>query len=160
MKKGLLVIMAMFMFVSTIEAKSNENTNNKIDYNTVKIQPIVFVENGIKFSVLPNGEFKFSKLNLNTLYSHRNPRFERNRSVAIVRNFKGQITQVGNVPIFYTRTGKVAQIGAIDLKYKHGKLQKVGNLHIINNPNGKVKYIGEVKSSSYKNLNKRIIIVS
>ena len=145
MKKGLLFMLAMLMMVSTVEAKLSQKLGKRLnDSYLLKAKPIVFVEEGIKFSILPNGKFKFSKLD-----AYKQPRskykWKKNRKLKVKRNYKGQIRKVGHVPIYYNRFGKVTQIGSVDLQYKHRKLKKIGHLRIVYKRNGKVKYIGHVK---------------
>jgi hypothetical protein len=144
MKKGLLFVLAMFMMVSTIEAKLSQEKGKRVNKTYLfKAKPIVFVEKGIQFSVLPNGKFKFSKLD------YKQPRnknkWKRDRKLKVQRNFKGQIRKVGQVQIYYNRFGNVTQIGSVDLQYKNRKLKKVGHLRLVYKPNGNVKYIGHVK---------------
>ncbi len=159
MKKGLLFILAMIMMVSTIEAKIIEKTGDKPFYNrSLKAQPIVFIEKGIEFSVLPNGRFKFTKAYFKNHWNLRNHNWKHRRGVKVIRDRKGRISKVGNVQIFYTRNNKVVQIGSVDLAYKHGKLKKVGNLHILHKRNGKVKYIGKVKHNRRTYFSKRPLI--
>lgn len=146
MKKGLLLIVTMILMVSTIEANIIEKNGDKIGYNrTLNAQPIVFIEQGIKFAIFPNGDFKFTKANFKNNKSLRNQSWKHQRGVKVLRDRKGRIAKVGNVHISYTRNNKVTQIGSIDLNYKHGKLISVGNLHILHRRNGTVKYIGDVK---------------
>lgn len=155
MKKGILFMLAMFMMVSTVEAKLSQKPGKRHNNSYLfKAKPIVFVEEGIKFSLLPNGKFKFSKLD-----SYKQPRnkhnWKKNRKLKVKRNYKGQIRKVGHVPIYYNRYGKVTQIGSVALHYKHRKLKKVGHLRLVYLPNGKVKYKGNVKYRNHINFSKK-----
>ena len=155
MKKGLLFMLAMFMMVSTVEAKSIQKPGKRLNNSYLfKAKPIVFVEKRIKFSILPNGKFKFSKLDI-----HKQPRnkykWKQNRKLKVRRNYKGQIKKIGHVAINYNRFGKVTQIGSVDLQYKNKKLKKVGHLRLVYKRNGKVKYIGHVKYRNHIYFSKR-----
>ena len=155
MKKGILFMLAMFMMVSTVEAKLSQKPGKRQNNSYLfKAKPIVFVEEGIKFSLLPNGKFKFSKLDY-----YKQPRnkynWKKNRKLKVKRNYKGQIRKVGLVPIYYNRYGKVTKIGSVDLQYKHRKLKKVGHLRLVYHPNGKVKYKGNVKYRNHIYFSKR-----
>ena len=160
MKRVLLFIAALVLLTTVSEAKNEINPGKKTPMvKTEYTQPIVFVENGIKFSVQTNGEFRFSKLNYTKIYSHRNTRLERNRAAHVERDFYGRIIKVDNVPIFYDRYGNVTQIGTIDLKYKKNKLVKIGGLHIVYHPHGAVKFIGKVTNETHT-VGKRTIVLS
>lgn len=159
MKKGLLFMLAMFMMVSTVEAKLSQEQGKRLkNFYEFKAKPIVFVEKGIKFSVLPNGKFKFSKLD------YKQPRnkykWKRDRKLKVKRNIFGQIRKVGDVSIYYNRFEKITQIGSVDLQYKRGKLKKVGHLHLVYKRNGKVKYIGNVKYNNRMFFYKRPAIIT
>ena len=161
MKKGLLFIMTMIMMVSTVEAKIIDHRDDKLcAKRTTKVQPIVFVEKGVKFSILPNGKFKFKKLNSKNSLRAKNLHWKNQRGLNVLRDRKGRIVKVGKVNIFYSRDNKITQIGSVDLTYKHGRLKKVGNLYILQRPNGNFKYIGHVKKYNKRYMLKRPIIWS
>ena len=161
MKKGLLFIMTMIVMVSTVEAKVIDNKRDKLNTkHAINAQPIVFVEKGVEFSVLPNGKFKFAKINSKKSIRSKYLNLKNNRNLRVLRDYKGRISKVGNVTIFYSRNNKVTRIGSVDFTYKHGTLKKVGNLYILHRPNGKFKYIGKVKKYNKRYMLKRPTIWS
>lgn len=137
-------MLTVIVTVATMNAKENwKHTFTK--KSIAKANPIIFVEQGVQFSVLPNGSFKYSILDLHNLQLHSNRKYEFNRAVTVLRDRKGNIVNVGNVEIYYTKNGKILKIGSVDFWYKNGKLKKVGNLKLINTKKGKIIYKGNVK---------------
>ena len=68
MKKGVLILLGMFMMVSTVEAKKGENLPNRFRVNYYSYDNAVnFVERGIEFFVFTNGDFDFD-INSNNYY--------------------------------------------------------------------------------------------
>ena len=134
MKKGTLIILGLFMMVSSVEATNGSDfTNrNRIDYYAYN-NAINFFERGIEFFVFPNGDFDFD-----TRYI--------NRGIRIERDFRGRIRNVGNVFINYDRRGNVRRIGSIFLRYHRGRLVRVGDLRINYNRWNRPVFYGNVRN--------------
>lgn len=147
MKKLLLLLTAVLFVTGAAFAKNLDHGKRKGHKKHLKMQPIVFVEKNIEFSVLPNGDFRFKQID----YKQRNYAYSWNKRkhVRVVRDMYGRIMRVGKVPIYYKRNGKIAQIGNVRFEYAYGNLVSVGDLHLVYKPNGKVKYYGEVKPYRY-----------
>ena len=156
MKKGILLMLAMFMMVSITEANNGKPKFKKEGYNYFRtVKPVTFFENGVKFFVYPNGEFDFNSHFRNSSEAYyfkgrRTTNLGRERGVRILKDRFGQIRRIGNITVDYTRSGKVAQIGSVSMDYFKGKLKRVGNMKIIYHPHKGVKYIGKVKSTNHR----------
>ena len=97
----------------------------------------IFNENGITFSVYPDGEFDFFIDNqVNVGVGARvgnvgitfNSGFNYNPFVQY--DDFGAVVQVENVPIFYDYYGRVSQIGGVDIRYRNGFVRRVGGLNV------------------------------
>ncbi|APZ46719.1 hypothetical protein BW723_10670 [Polaribacter reichenbachii] len=137
MKKGVLILLGMFMMVSTMEAKNGEeNLNFRVDYSYNNA--VNFFENGIEFFVFTNGDFDFE--------SHIN-----NRPIQIHRDFRGRIRRVNNVSMSYDFRGNVTRIGHISIRYYRNRLTNVGNLSVHYDHWGNPIFNGMVRDYYYNN---------
>ncbi|WP_026777337.1 hypothetical protein [Polaribacter sp. Hel_I_88] len=144
MKKGILILLGMFMMVSTTEANDGKilssKLNNETSYNVYDNynNAVNFFERGIEFFVFTNGEFDFDT------------RFN-NRGIRINRDFRGRITNVGNVFIRYDRRGNVTRIGSVLIRYSRGLLTNVGDLRVRYNHWNTPVFYGNVRNFYYNN---------
>ncbi|MDD7914504.1 hypothetical protein [Polaribacter ponticola] len=143
MKKGILILLGMFMMVSTVEAKKGDNLPNRIRVNYSYNNAVNFIERGVEFYIFTNGDFDFD--------TNFNNRYNRNNSIRINRDYRGRIRNVGNVFINYDRRGNVTRIGNVFIKYYRGQLSKVGDLRVRYNRNGYPFFYGNVKEYYYDN---------
>lgn len=137
MKKGILILLGMFMMVSTVEAKKGNNLPNNNRFYYSYDNAVNFVERDVEFFIFPNGEFDFDVLS--------NNRFNLN----IDRNFRGQIRRIGSVRISYDRFNNVTRIGNIFLGYNRGRLISVGNLRVNYNRWNEPIFSGFVRDNYY-----------
>lgn len=141
MKKGILILLGMFMIVSTVEAKDGENLsskfNNETSYNLYN-NAVNFFESGIEFFVFTNGEFDFDT------------RFN-NRGIRINRDYRGRIVNVGNVYIRYDFRGNVTRIGDVLIRYSRGLLTNVGDLRVRYDHWNTPIFYGNVRNFYYNN---------
>lgn len=144
MKKGVLILLGIFMMVSTVEAKTGENLPNRFRVNYSYNNAVNFTERGIEFFVFTNGDFDFDT-NSNNYYNRRD------NGVRINRDYKGRVRSVGNVFINYDRRGNVTRIGNIYMRYYRGQLTKVGNLKVKYNRWGDPIFYGNVRNFYYDN---------
>lgn len=152
MKKGVLIILGMFMMVSTVEAKNGNELRNSIGVNYSYNNAVNFIERGVEFFIFTNGEFDFNT-NYNTTYYDYNGRRVTNRGVKIERDYRGRVRSIGNVFINYNAFGNVTRIGNVYMRYYRGKLTNVGNLQVKYNRWGNPNYYGEVKYNDGFNIN-------
>tara|TARA_R110002049_G_scaffold68910_3_gene178568 strand:- start:281 stop:1246 length:966 start_codon:yes stop_codon:yes gene_type:complete len=141
MKKGILILLGMFTIVSTIEAKNGENLSSKLKNETsynVYNNAVNFFESGIEFFVFTNGEFDFDT------------RFN-SRGIRINRDFRGRISNVGNVFIRYDIRGNVTRIGDVLIRYSRGILTNVGDLSVRYDHWNTPFFYGNVRNYYYNN---------
>jgi len=139
MKKFMFLITALVLGGLTVSATTT-NKPNQID-NTTTLRgygnSFIFVENGIEFSVFPDGQFDFympsygPKVNVyapgisisfNSGYDY-NPFLQYDEFGAII--------QIEHVPIYYDFYGQVSQIGNIYINYNgFGYVSRIGGLYI------------------------------
>ena len=144
------------MMVSTVEANtSNEQPDNKWDYNYNSDEPISFKERGIQFFIFPDGEMDFdihgNDYGTTTEYYYKGAQ-NKGRSGArngrhgtkVVRDYRGRVIRVGRVFINYNYKGNVSRVGSVFISYRRNRMTKVGGLRIIHDRYG-VRYVGSVK---------------
>lgn len=97
----------------------------------------IFVENGITFSVFPDGEFDFYIDNPNYVgvdFQSRNLNISFNSGFNydpyVQYDDYGAIIQIENTPIFYDFYGRVTRIGSVDIFYNNGRLSRLGGLYV------------------------------
>src|SRR5690606_34571799 len=136
MKKLLLLMTAIALGTSGTQAAKMDNTLAGIDAHNHG-NSFIFVENGVTFSVYPDGEFDFymdNRVNVgvgaqignvgitfNTGYNY-NP--------YVQYDDYGAVIQVENIPIYYDYYGRVTQIGDVDIRYNNGMVGRIGGMHI------------------------------
>ena len=150
MKKGILILLGMFMMVSTAEAKNGKKLTNRVGFNYTYNNSVNFIERGIEFYIFTNGDFDFNTRRNNTYFDY-NGRRVRNNGVRIDRDFRGRIRRVGNVFINYDLRGNVTRIGNIFIDYRRGKLSRVGDLRVRYDRWGYPVFYGNVRDFYYNN---------
>ena len=139
MKKGILILLGMFMMVSSVEAKTGENLPNRYRvFNYSYENSVNFFENGIEFFIFTNGDFDFDAS-------------LRNRNLRINRDFNGRIRAIGNVFIRYDRFGNVTRIGDVFMRYNRNRLVRVGDLRVNYDRWGYPVFYGNVRDFYYNN---------
>ena len=136
MKRGLLLLLGMFMMVSTVEANNGNKLLNRIGFHYSYDNSVNFIERGVEFFVFTNGEFDFDT------------RFD-NRRVQIRRDFRGRIRRVGRVYINYDAFGNVSRIGNVFMRYYRNRLTNVGNLSVRYDRWGYPLFYGNVKNNYF-----------
>lgn len=137
MKNVILLISGIFFATSGLKAEVTNTVHT--NYNN----SVIFVENGITFSIFRDGEFDFYMENV------VGPTYNRS-SIEVGYTFNsgynynpyvqydayGAVIQVQNVPIYYDYYGRVNQIGAIPIRYNNGFVIRVGGLGVVYNSRG------------------------
>ncbi len=107
----------------------------------------IFVENGITFSVYPDGEFDFyidERANYGASINTRHASITFNSGFDydpyVQYDDYGAVIQVENVPIYYDYYGRVDQIGDVNIRYRNGRLYRLGSMHVFYNNNGYYDY--------------------
>jgi hypothetical protein len=142
MKNVVLLFTALLGGLFTINASNataEKFNNHTFGYGNT----FIFVENGITFSVFPNGEFDFYVENTpyvttNTHLNNVNISFNAgyNYNHCLQYDDYGAVIQIRNTPIFYDFYGRVSQIGTINLHYINGRVAQIGRLYLFYNPYG------------------------
>jgi hypothetical protein len=150
MKKGVLILLGMFIMVSAIEAKNGERaliTKVSVYYNYNNA--VSFFERGIQFHVFLNGDFDFD-IQRNAIYYDNSGRRNRENSTQILRDNRGRITNIGTTRISYNFRGNVRRIGRVIMNYRFGNLTRVGGLRVSYNNWGKAFFNGQVRRRFYR----------
>lgn len=142
MKNLVLLLTALIFGMSGTMAATAEDKvaiRNAYGYNN----SFIFVENGITFSVYPDGEFDFymdNRVNAGVSYRSRNVNITFNSGFDynpfVQYDDYGAVIQVENVPVYYDFYGRVTQIGSIDIRYRNGRLYRLGGLYAYYNRRG------------------------
>jgi hypothetical protein len=149
MKKGVLILLGMFIMVSTTEAKIGEKSLiTKVGVYHNYNNAVSFFERDIQFHVFLNGDFDF-EIQRNTIYYDYNGRRNRKNSTRILRDNRGRITNVGTTRISYDFKGNVIRIGRVIMNYKFGNLTRVGGLIVSYNNWGEAFFNGQVRRTSF-----------
>lgn len=138
MKKFVLIIAAVLFGTAMAKAATAENKVDNV--NLYAGNSFIFVENGVTFSVFPDGEFDFyvdNRLNIGAgaqignIGVTFNSGFDYNPYVQF--DDFGAVIQVENVPIFYDFYGRVNQIGSVSLNFNNGFVNRIGGMNIFYN---------------------------
>lgn len=138
MKKGILLLLGIFMTVSNIEAKRNNHRPDffRLNYYSYT-NTINFSERGIDFFVFINGDFDFD--------------INYNRNIRINRDFRGRIKTIGNVSVRYDLRGNVTRIGDIYINYFRNRITRVGDLRVSYDRWGTPKFYGNIRNYYFDN---------
>ena len=146
MKHLVLLIAAFFVGVTSTTAASAENEfafRNVYGYSN----SFIFVNNGITFSVYPDGEFDFyinnrvnfsagigvggAGVTFNSGYNY-NP--------FVQYDDFGAVIQIENMPVYYDYYGRVSQIGDVNIWYRNGRVRRIGGMRVFYNNFGVYQY--------------------
>ena len=125
----------------SLAATSEEKvaTSNMVNYGN----PVIFNENGITFSVYPDGEFDFyidDRVNVgaNVNFGNTSITFNSgyNYDPYVQYDDYGAVIQIENIPVYYDYYGRVSQIGDVNIWYRNGRVHRVGGLYVYYNPRG------------------------
>ncbi|MEH6778375.1 hypothetical protein, partial [Maribacter arcticus] len=141
MKNLVLLFTAMILGTTGVFATGiNEDkvaTSNAYRYDN----SFIFIENGITFSVYPDGEFDFY---IENQVSGRRDGITFNSgfdySPYAQYDDYGAVIQVENVPIYYDYYGRVNQIGDVDINYLNNRVRRVGGMNVYYNNRGFYDY--------------------
>lgn len=94
----------------------------------------IFDEQGVTFSVYPDGEFDFyiepvvTGVCINSPVGGYSFNSGYDYSPYVQYDDYGAVIQVENVPVYYDYYGRVTQIGNVDIHYRNRRVQRVGGL--------------------------------
>lgn len=146
MKKIVSYIVIVIFGLSISKASAGENL--AVNYYTYTYQKsFIFVENGITFSVYPDGEFDFYMNNrvnvgvgVNVGYSNVTFNSGYNYNPYVQYDDYGAVIQVENVPVYYDYYGRVSQIGDVNIWYRNNRVRRIGGLRVFYNNYGHFNY--------------------
>ena len=135
MKKLILLLTVVFLSGSSVSAVTNTSYTYVRGYGN----SFIFVEDGIEFSVFPDGQFDFYMQNygpnvnvaVNTpgVSISFNSGYDYNPYIQY--DDFGAVIQIENTPIFYDYYGRVTQIGNVNIRYNSfGRIGRVGGLFV------------------------------
>ncbi len=143
MKRFTLFLSALLLLGVTGQA---ETTNNLEDSSTANTyvkgyngNAFIFVEDGIEFSIFPDGQFDFYMQNygpnVNAGNQSSNVSISYNKgydySAYVQYDDYGAIIQIESVPIYYDYYGRISQAGDVRINYNnYGRISRVGGLYI------------------------------
>lgn len=138
MKNILLLLAALILGGLTVSA-TNTDTNLESRFNNGYGDSYIFIENGIEFSIFPDGQFDFnipryhSNINVNIGSPNLNISFNSgyNYNAYVQYDEFGAVIQIENTPIYYDYFGRVAQAGHVNINYNNrGFINRVGGLYV------------------------------
>ena len=136
--KNLATILAVAI-ISTFTVSASETTTIGVEHNNAYGygNSYIFVENGITFSVYPDGEFDFyidnqkyfgANVDLGNVNISYNSGYRYDAYVQY--DDYGAVIQIENTPIYYDFNGRVSTIGSVNIFYNRGRLARVGGLYV------------------------------
>jgi hypothetical protein len=157
MKNLALFITVLFLGGTTVQATttSSKITTLKSTYVSGYGNSFIFVEDGIEFSVFPDGQFDFymPKHGPNVSLGYSSP----NVSISFNSGYNynpyvqyddfGAIIQIENIPIYYDYYGRITRAGNVNIRYNnYGRVVWVGGLHIYYRNNVFSHYTGYINA--------------
>lgn len=149
--KNLTLLLAA-LFLGTVGSFA-ESRNETVATNTITAygNPFIFVEDGVTFSVYPDGEFDFyinnqvevgAGVNFGTTSITFNSGYNYNPYVQY--DDYGAVVQVENVAVYYDYYGRVNQLGNVNIWYQNGRIHRVGGMYVYYNGGVFSHYTGYV----------------
>ncbi len=142
MKNVILILTAIVMGTFGARAETTKD-GLALDRAVRYDNSFIFVENGITFSVYPDGEFDFfidDRVNFgaNVNFGRTQVTFNSgyNYDPFVQYDDYGAVIQVENVPIYYDYYGRVSQIGDVRIRYNNGRVRRIGGLNVYYNNRG------------------------
>ena len=143
MKNLAILLIGLITLSSTTFASNTLISETAAQYNTVfDGSKYIFVENGIEFSLFPDGEFDFYipeyikgiNTNAGSAGISFNTGFDYNPYVQY--DEYGAVIQIENTSLYYDSYGRLTKAGDVKINYRNNRINRVGNLHVHYNNNG------------------------
>jgi len=141
MKNLALLFIAMLTVGSSYAAEENSTTYRSSVYDGSKY---IFVEDGIEFSIFPDGEFDFYipelvegvnvSVNAGPVGISFNTGFDYDPYVQY--DDYGAVIQIENTPLYYDNYGRISQVGDVNVSYRNSRINRVGGLQVYYNNYG------------------------
>ncbi|MEP4882771.1 hypothetical protein, partial [Maribacter dokdonensis] len=140
--KNLVLLFTAMIFSTTGVFASGISEDKVANSNTYRYDnSFIFIENGITFSVYPDGEFDFYIENQVT-GSRNGVTFNSGYDYSPFAQYDdyGAVIQVENVPIYYDYYGRVNQIGDVNINYRNNRVRSIGGMYVYYNNRGFYDY--------------------
>lgn len=138
-----LVLLFTALILGTTSTMAAVTTEDKVaERNAYRYNDsFIFVEEGITFSVYPDGEFDFY-IDNRVGRNKRNVTFNSGFDYSPYAQYDdyGAVVQVENIPVYYDYNGRVSQIGDVNINYRNGRVRTVGNMYVYYNNRGFYDY--------------------
>ena len=139
MKNLAILLIGLITLSSTTFASNTSTSESTARYNAVfDGSKYVFVENGIEFSLFPDGEFDFYipeyvqgvdvnvnagpvGISFNTGYDYD--------SYVQYDNY-GAVIQIEDTPLYYDNYGRLSRAGDVRINYRNNRITRVGGLYV------------------------------
>jgi hypothetical protein len=138
-----LVLLFTVLILGTTSTMAAVTAEDKVvEYNAYRYNDsFIFVEEGITFSVYPDGEFDFY-IDKRIGKRRRNVTFNSGYDYSPYAQYDdyGAVIQVENIPIYYDYYGRVSQVGDVNINYRNGRVRSVGGMYVYYNNRGYYDY--------------------
>jgi len=148
MKKVAALLVGILFLSFSAKAASNAEAESTLNYYDGK--SYIFVENGVEFSVFPDGQFDFvyvgrnngGNVNVNVVTPGVNVSFNAGHDYDTYVQYDdyGAVIQIENVPVYYDDYGRIIQAGDVEIRYTNRRIVRVGGLFINYNRFGAFDY--------------------
>jgi hypothetical protein len=148
MKKFTRIVFGLIIFGFSIQA--NASNSECAPYNDYDGQSYIFVENGVEFSVYPDGQFDFvfvereqqSELFVSIYQPEVNVSYNSGYDYEMYVQYDdyGAVIQIEDVPVYYDEYGRIVQAGEVEIRYVNRRMVSVGGLYIHYNSYGYYSY--------------------
>ncbi|MBP8793234.1 MAG: hypothetical protein KBE41_05125 [Lutibacter sp.] len=152
MKRFLIIVLVFLGSFTLVNANTVIKSKVLVLNYTSSIEPVIFEENGMQFTIIIDENARFIKLKIKHLF---NTDKTKPIGIQLKTDTKGRLAFANSTPIIYSSNGKVAKIGPVLFSYRGSKIRKVGNLEVIQNENGEISYKGHVKGATMKYFTKK-----
>lgn len=143
-----LKTLILFLFIGLTANVAKATSPEAANYTKYDGKAYIFIENGVEFSVFPDGQFDFvyvgpqnsTEVVIST--PGVNVSFNAGYDYEAYAQYDdyGAIIQVEDVPVFYDEFGRIIQAGTVDISYRNRRLVRVGGLNIFYNNFGYYDY--------------------
>lgn len=140
--KRVKLIFASILFLGFAAIVNADELVIKKHYTNSYGSSFIFQEQGIEFSIFPDGQFDFHMLDahsgvsvsVNNRYSSFSFNTGYNYDAYVQYDEFGAVVQVEHVPVYYDHFGRIARAGNVFISYNnYGYVSRVGGLYVYYN---------------------------
>ena len=144
MKKVITLLIGLVVMSFSTKAASVNSDGNPMYGSYGK--SYIFIENGIEFSVFPDGQFDFvyvgghngSEVSITIGTPNVNVSYNSGYDYEMYVQYDdyGAVIQIEDIPIYYDHYGRIVQAGSVEIHYRNRRIVRVGGLYVHYNPYG------------------------